>query len=40
MPSVVLEAKSIIPVTGLITRPATPLAAPLKKPKAPYFLAL
>ena len=39
IPSVVLDAKSIIPVTGLTTNPANPLAAPFTKPNAPSFLA-
>lgn len=36
-PYVVFDAKSTIPVTGLITRPVTPLATPLKIPTAPLF---
>lgn len=36
MPSVVFEAKSMTPVTGLTTSPAKPLAAPFMNPKAPY----
>lgn len=39
IPSVVFEAKSMIPVTGFTTSPARPLAAPFTKPKAPSFLA-
>jgi len=39
MPYVVFEAKSMIPVTGLTTKPAKPNAVPLKNPSAPYFLA-
>ncbi len=39
IPSVVFDAKSMIPVTGFTTKPANPLAAPFTKPKAPYFLA-
>ena len=35
-PYVVFEAKSMTPVTGFITKPARPLAVPLKKPITPY----
>jgi len=39
IPYVVFDAKSIIPVTGFTTNPATPFAAPLKNPSAPYLRA-
>ena len=35
MPSDVIEMKSRVPLIGLTTMPATPCAAPLKKPKMP-----
>jgi hypothetical protein len=39
IPSVVFEAKSIMPVTGLITNPAKPFAVPFMNPRAPSLLA-
>ena len=36
-PSVVFEAKSTTPVTGLTTKPAIPCAVPLKNPTTPSF---
>jgi hypothetical protein len=35
IPSVVFDAASRIPVIGFITKPATPLPTPLKKPENP-----
>lgn len=37
MPSAVLDARSIAPVTGLNTNPAIPFIVPFKKPPTPPY---
>jgi hypothetical protein len=36
-PSLVFDAKSTIPETGLITKPVNPFATPFNRPTAPPF---